>query len=288
MRTLLVLMFFLTSFEVVSQNVVKGFVIDLDGNGLPKVLITEVRTANRTETNTRGYFTLTTANDTSHIAFSYIGLDSQTIVITADTTLNIILTRESYDTRWLTFGISHAPLNSAVGFQISNGVDEEPLIHFEDFQDNVLFKVHAQSDFNRNYSYGAELGIHLLRYIGRTTLKYDVIRFKEADIFLTDFNLTSKLRYFGNTGLIFRTGYQKFNDKNKFGLGLGLEQNRRNFYIGINSRYYFDYFHHEVYLQYKIPAKSFISFLTVYNRIDDKNLLSLGLNYSFARNSYRQ
>ncbi|TPE44636.1 hypothetical protein [Pontibacter mangrovi] len=192
---------------------------------------------------------------------------------------------EFYNTRWLAFGTNYGFANSVIGFQVSNGVDEEPLIHFEDFQDNLLIKVQGQTGFDSSYSYGAELGFYSLKYVGRTTLKYDVLNFNDSDLFLTDFNLTSRIRYFRNTGLIFRTGFHQLDGNKNFGFGFGLEQNARNAYFGLNSRYYFEYFHHEAYFQYRIPTKNFISFRTIYNRIDKKDLLTIGLNYSFVRNN---
>ncbi len=287
MRGVLIFLIFLISSKTISQNLVKGSVYDPEGNELPEVKILETGTNNGTESNIKGYFELTTMNDASYLSFSWIGFKTQSVMVTSDTTLNITLNNDFYNTRWLTFGTNYEFFNSVIGLQISNGVDEEPLIHFEDFQDNILIKVHGQSDLNNNYSYGAELGVYSLRYIGRTTLKYDVLNFENSELFLTDINLTSRIRYFRNTGLIFRTGYQDLNNQKNFGVGLGFEQVAEKVYFGFNSIYYFDYFHHQAFVQFRIAPKNLISFRTVYNRIDNKNLLSVGLNYSFIRNNNR-
>ena len=287
MRGVLIFLIILISFNAISQNVVKGFVYDTGGSELPGVVIIETGTHNRTETNINGYFEFITINDASHLSFSWIGHKTKSVKVTSDTTLYIVLNEYFHNTRWLTFGANYDFFNSVIGLQISNGVDEEPLIHFEDFQDNILIKIHGQSDLGNNYSYGGEIGINFLRYIGRTTLKYDVLNFEDSQLFLNDFNLTSRIRYIRNTGLIFRTGFQELNKQKNFGLGLGFEQVAQNVYIGFNSRYYFDYFHHQAYLQFRALAKHFISFQTVYNRIDKKNMLSVGLNYSFVRNKNR-
>ena len=192
--------------------------------------------------------------------------------------------KDYYNTRWLTFGSNYGIFNRVFGFQLSNGVDEEPLIHFEDFQDNILIKLHGQTDFGENYSYGGEFGFYSLKVIGRTTLKYDFLNFENSELYLTDINLTSRLVYIRNTGLIFRTGYQNFDGKKNFGIGLGFEQDLVKSYFGLNSRYYFDYFHHEAYLQFRLLKSNMLTMRTVYNRIDNRNILTIGLNYSLVRN----
>ncbi|MEQ8712225.1 MAG: carboxypeptidase-like regulatory domain-containing protein [Cyclobacteriaceae bacterium] len=260
-----------------------GIVYDLDGATIPGAKVIETGTTNETESDIAGRFQLRTLKDSCNLTISWIGFKSQTVVITSDTTLNVTLDNDFYNTRWIAFGTSYGIVNQVFGLQISNGVDEEPLIHFEDFQDKILIKVHGQTDFGDNYLYGGEFGLTRLKFIRRTTIKYDFVNFKDSELFLTDINLTSRIRYFRNTGLIFRTGYQKLNDIENFGIGIGLEQGSQNFYIGLNSRYYFDYFHHEAYLQFIIPSKDLLSIRTIYNRIDNMNLMSVGLNYAFVR-----
>ena len=288
MRTYLLIILTIISTEAFSQILVQGKIRDINGEAIPGALINEIGTENKTISDLEGNFSLKTNQDSCSVSFSFIGLEIKTINFTKDSLINVTLEFGNYyNTRWLTFGTNYEFFNSVIGLQISNGVDEEPLIHFEDFQDNILIKVHGQYDLNTNYLYGAEIGASTLRYIGRTTLKYDVINFENSEIFLTDINLTSRIRYFRNTGLIFRAGYQKYNNNENFGFGLGLEQKGRNVYFGFNSIYYFDYFYHEAYLQFRIPTKNFISFRTVYKRIDNKNMISVGLNYSFVRNNNR-
>jgi hypothetical protein len=285
MRKFLLLILTVIPWQAFWQILVQGKIRDNNGENLPGAVISEIGAGNSTTTDIEGSFSLKTIQDSCKISFSFIGLDTQTITLTKDSTLNISLDfGDFYNTRWLSIGTNYESFNSVIGLQLSNGVDEEPLIHFEDFQDNLLIKIHGQTDLNDNYSYGAEIGVYSLKYVGRTTLKYDVMNFENSELFLTDFNLTSRIRYFRNTGLIFRTGYQKFNNNENYGIGLGIEQGGQNFYFGMNSRYYFDYFHHEAYLQIQIPTKNILSFRTVYNRIDNKNLLTIGLNYAFVRN----
>ena len=282
MKDILAIFVFFSFFWSNSQIQIKGFV-HADGLPLPLANIIEDETKNTAQTDYDGWFELTTINKPSTITIHYIGYESESIEVNKDTIVYVILKGYSNDAHWLSFGGSFEAINSVFGIQVSNGSDEEPLIHFEDFQDDILIKVYGQTDFNRNYSYGAEIGVTATKNIGRTTLKYDVINYEQNKLFLKDFNLTSKLTNFGNFGVIFRMGYEKFNERNRFGVGGGLQHIWNNFYLCINSRYYFGYFHHEAYLQMTIPSNNMFSFKTVYSRIDDKIILSLGLNYTFLR-----
>lgn len=283
-RATLISALVIVSFQVSSQNLVKGTVFDShDDSMVPGAEIVELGSSNSTRSDLNGLFELTTSSDSSVLLISFIGYNPQKIIITSDTTLVVDLFYDFYNTRWLSFGANYGILNQVFGFQLSNGVDEEPLIHFEDFQDNILIKLHGQTDYTDDYSYGGEFGFYLLGPIGRTTLKYDRINFEESGLFLTDLNLTSRIRYFKNTGLILRTGYQKLDGNETYGLGLGFEQDSQNFHFGLNSRYYFDYFHHEMYFQFIIPSKDLLTFRTVYNRIDSTGLLTAGINYAFVR-----
>jgi len=287
MRVALVSTLIMLSFQVNSQNLVKGTVFDSKEHiKVPGAKILELGTSNITRSDLNGQFQLNTLSDTSTLIISFVGYSYKEFTISSDTTLLVDMFYDLYNTRWFSFGTSYGTLNQVFGFQLSNAADEEPFIHFEEFQDNFIVKLNGQTDFKNNYSYSGELGFSLKRFVGRTTLKYDRINFKDPELFLTDFNLTSRIRYVHNTGLLFRAGYQKLTDRENYGLGLGLEQVFQNFFhFGINSRYYFDYFHHEVYSQLVIPSKNLLTFRTVYNRINRTDLLTIGLNYAFVRTS---
>jgi hypothetical protein len=62
-----------------------------------------------------------------------------------------------YYTKWLTIGTEYEGINSGFGLSVSNGFDEQPIIHFEDISTNILYKVRAQTNFNKDYSFDANL-----------------------------------------------------------------------------------------------------------------------------------
>lgn len=206
-------------------------------------------------------------------------------MVTSDTTLTIQFDfLDFYNTRWLSFGAQFDMVNQLFGIQISNAVDEEPLIHFEDFQDMLLIKAQAQSDFDNNHSFGLEFGLTSMAYISRTTIQYNYVNFRKKQLQLHDINLTSRIKYIRNTRLIFRTGYQHYENRGRFGLGLGLEQKIGKIHIGANSRYYSDYFHHEAYMEFRLIKKRMLTMRMLYNRIDHHDFVTIGLNYAFIRN----
>lgn len=114
---------------VYSQNLVKGLIFDHDGLEIPGVKILETGTTNETASTLNGQFELLTVKDSTSISFSFIGYDTQTIVVTSDTTVNITMAFFEYNSRWLTVGTNYGFVNSIYGLQISNGVDEERFIY---------------------------------------------------------------------------------------------------------------------------------------------------------------
>ncbi len=281
----------LLQFDLEAQHMIKGVVYDHNKEAIFPVVILEEGTENGTVTDALGNFELMTEMDSAHLSFRMFGFLTRIVPVTKDSILNIKLIpddsveiRDFYNSRWLSFGMNYDAFSTVGGLQLSNGVNEEPLIHFEDFQDKFLVKVSGFSDFENNYALYVESGMTRLRYVGRTTIQYNLLRFKDRELLLTDINLTSRIRYIHDTGLIFRTGYQDLDSNRNFGIGLGLEQNLRHMYFGFNSRFYNDYFHHEAYFQLLIPGKNFFTVRSVYNRIENKDQLTIGLNYAFVRN----
>ncbi|GAB5531571.1 MAG: hypothetical protein Roseis3KO_33480 [Roseivirga sp.] len=286
MRLTLLFIFTLLSLEAVAQWKVTGKVLNKNGKAFKNVEVVEDGTKNNTITNRKGAFELVTTRDSASVGFyTYVLSSVQRILVTSDTTITIKLDFiDFYNTRWLSLGSNYDPINKVFGLHLSNGVDELPIIHFEDFQDIFLIKANAQSDFDNNHSFGLELGVNYLRFAGRTTIQYNYINFKSSQLLLNGLNLTSQLRYIGSTGLIFRTGYQHYDNKGRYGLGMGLIRSIGKIHVGANSRYYFDYFHHEAYLMVRITKSRMFNLRVVYNRIDHHDLLTFGLNYAFIRN----
>lgn len=288
MKLFLLILCLFTTQQLYAHHTIIGIIYDEEASPAPGVSITELGTKNKRASNLNGYFELQTTTDSCTIQFDYIGYMRITLTITSDTVLYPqLLLADYYNTRWLTIGAHYQPFNGLAGITISNGLDEEPFIHFEEFQDRFLLKLFGSTDFNKSYLYGIEVGVPANRHIGRTTLMYTKLHLTSSELFLHDLNVTSIIRYIKNTALIVRMGYQQLNDDHHVGFGLGLEQHYQHAYFGIRSTYYFDYFHHEAYLQFQFKPNSSFNLRTSYQRINQSNLLVMGLHYAFVRSKQK-
>jgi len=260
----------------------------MEGLEVPGARVMEVGTQNTTSADLNGKFDITTIKDTCTIEFSWIGYESQRISIVRDTIVEVTFEYFSYTSRWLTIGMNYEFFNSLPGLIISNGYNEQPLIHFEDFDDKILLLIHGNTDFKESYSYGIGIGLsHPFRFLNRISAEFSAFNCVKTNFDLIDFNISAKIGYFRNTLIIFKTGYQKLQNDKNIGLSIGVEQVRKNIYWGFLSGYYFDYFHHTLYIQYRIPGKSMLTLRTAYNRIHEYNVLTFGINYTFIRNNNR-
>lgn len=186
MRKFLFIILTFTYAEAFSQILVQGNIKNNQEEALPGAIIIEVGTENKTSTNLEGNFSLKTIQDSCTISFFFFGFESKTVTLTKNSAVNIVLELRGFNNpRWLTIGTNYDLFNTIFGLQISNGTDEEPLIHFEDFQDNLLIKFHGQTNFKNNYSYGAEVGWSYLpiRNLTWLSLEYSVRNFKSTNLF---------------------------------------------------------------------------------------------------------
>ncbi|NOZ33777.1 MAG: hypothetical protein GXO80_00580 [Chlorobi bacterium] len=268
---------------------IQGIIKDIQGEVIPRAIINEIGTENKTTSDLEGNFILKTIHDSCSISFSFIGLEIKTINFTKDSTVNVTLEYGNYyNSRWLTIGTNYGFYSSVFGFQLSNGTDEEPLIHFEEFQDKLLIKIQGQTDFDSNYSYRSEIGwSHPIHYLARISCEYTVRNYESTEFYLKNFNLSSKIGYFRNTLLLFKVGYTKLQERNNFGITIGIEQNIKSLYFGFSSGYYSEYFYHNAYLQIGLYKNGLFSFRATYDRINNFNLLTLGIHYTFVRNNNR-
>lgn len=284
-KIIVFLALFSLSFNGISQNLIKGKVVDNSDMPLPGARIEEVGTSNMTSTDFDGLFEMTTLNNPSEILIGYIGHDAQTFVIKSDSTLTVRLLEYSYNTRWLTFGMNINSFNSLVGLNFSNGFDEEPLIHFEDFQDNLIFKIEGQTDFDSDYIINSGIGLlYPIKFIGRAELGYAKMNLSKDDYEFQDVHLRLRSKYFRNTAMILKTGFQNFQNEKNFGFDFGLQQDFRKVYLGIMAGYY-DYYTLNGYMQYGIYTNTMnlLSLRLEYNRIDNFDFLSVGFHWSFVR-----
>jgi len=154
-RYFLVFILTLFTFETFSQRQVSGVISDLvDGEKLPGVVISEVETDNVVVSDMDGKFLITTLKDTCTLRIAYIGYVAQTVHITQDTTLYIVLEQEEWElafgdfgmvpqmrlARWLSIGVNYEAVNSMLGLAFSNGYDEVPFIRSTEVFSGVYFE----------------------------------------------------------------------------------------------------------------------------------------------------
>lgn len=283
MKKILTIIFALLTINSFSQRIVTGIII-CEEVGLPGAIIREVDTNNETLSNQEGEFILRTINDTCVLNFAFIGLDEKSIKITRDTSLKVVLEPYYYEYRWITIGGEYEIFNSTFGITLSNGLDENPLIHFEEFSENWMFKVSGNTDFKEDFSFETKITykyLHSLRI--QPSIEYIYTDYESVNLKFSDLNISIGIwlkRIQSNLKIQF--GYQALKGMNNVGAELGLEKRLQKVYGGIMIGYYFDYFTYNAYLQSFI-YKNQLSIKANYERIDKYDFLNIGLNYTFER-----
>jgi hypothetical protein len=279
----------LISCDAVSQNKVSGIVIDdIEKVTIPGAIIEEIGTANRVVTNQEGVFQINTLHDTCTLSFSWIGYSTKTIKITNDTSISIVLELWDYKAKWITIGTSYEVVNSVYGISISNGMDEKPLIHFEDLRADVLYKIDGQTDFNKDYSLRGKLSWnHPYKRISLASIEYLQSNFNNAGFIHKDINLSGMIGI-NWAQLNVKIGYQELNSYNNFGPSIGFQKShyKPRLYYGFLMGYYFDYFTYNMYLQGFI-YKNKLSLRLSYDRIEEFDFINVGFNYTFDHNNNR-
>lgn len=294
MRTTLTIIFALIICDLFSQSIVKGVVTDTLGFELRGAQIVEIKTKNSVHTDINGSFVIKTLQDTTQLLISHIGFLDERIIIQSDTILKIILHDEIitledmglYNTKWLTFGLNYDFVSSYYGFLLSNGYNERPLIHFEDYFEKFIFKIYGTTDFARDYSIGTDLGIkYPMRYISVIGLGVSQFDYPQCNYFHREINASAET--FVNKldfALSLKIAYQTLNDDENLGIGFGIRKVilNRKLYSGASIGYYSDYFTYSVYLQ-GFAYKNKIGLRLDYERIADYEFFNLGLNFTFNR-----
>ncbi|HRX93709.1 MAG TPA: hypothetical protein P5158_06325 [Chitinophagaceae bacterium] len=194
---------------------------------------------------------------------------------------------EYHKTKWLTIGANYDILNSLAGVNVSNGLDERLLIHFEDFPARWIYKLQGQTDFKTSYSFDANLSlkypIHSLsRYVDDASIGYSQKKVIASGIFQreVDLSVLSTTPFIRNCGLLLKIGHQELNNKSNFGLGIGLEKIfYPKWYVGFLFSHYFNYVNYSVFLQSFIINKE-LSLRITYERISKYDFLNLGLHFT--------
>ena len=297
MRYFLLFLLTLPAWDVFSQRNVSGVISD-EEDILWSVHIHEEGTDNRNNSELDGTFLFITTNDTCALTFSWAGYLPKTIEITQDTTLHVVLEQDTIEldyvqiplpsrgtvrkkkyTKLFSVGANLEAFNSMTGLVFSNGYDELPLIHFEDFHDRVIYKTNVQTNFQRDYVFGANVGwVYPLRNLLFVSAGYRQYQYPSKSFSHRDVHV-SAARYFKNILLEVQTGYQTLNDSHHWGASAVLQKQVVNYrlLVGVSAGYYFDYPTCSVFVQGRLPK--YISYRLTYDRIDNCNFFNVGLNF---------
>lgn len=190
-----------------------------------------------------------------------------------------------YETKWLTIGAKHDFVNSTFGLEISNGYNERPLIHFEDFSEGFVFKLQGQTDLDKDYSFGINAGWKNLRYISLIAIEFQNYDYQSKVFKLQKLNITAET-YIKNTdiALKLKLAHQRLNLNDNIGAEIGLHYILiyQKLYAGVTAGSYFDYFTYSGFMKSFIYRK-IIGMEVTYEKIEKYDFLNLGLTFTFKR-----
>ena len=284
LRPLLLILLILIPLKILSQHKVEGVIKDSNGEILIGIQVLEKDTKNYTASDIKGKFLINTTKDTAVLFFSYIGYSTKSILVTKDTFLTILLEDWYYESRWLSTGLSYDEFSSIFGFQISNGFEEHPLIHFEDFDDLWLYKISGLTNFEKDYSLSVKVARRgLLRRFYMPTIEYEVAKYSSRDFDYKAINF-SLGTWLGNVALLTKFGHQQLNNTDNIGGSIGLLNSHRNpdLYYGFTIGYWNDYLTYDVFFQSFLLNKK-LSLGIHFERIEKFNFLNFELNYVFHK-----
>jgi len=287
LKAIFISILLLTSIKVFSQHKVEGVIKDSTGELCIGVSILETGTNSDTISDINGEFQINTLKDTSILIFDYLGYATKTISVTKDTFLNIILDHWYYESKWKSIGLIMDGFNSTYGLQISNGFDEHPLIHFEDFDDSWLYKASVLTNFKKDYAFNLKFAHNYwLRRVYMPTVEYKAIKYVSNKLdykaLTASFNIDIIRRFDGVTTI--ETGYQRLNGENNLGVGIGILKSHRqpDLCYGFQIGYWNNYLTYDLFFQSFIFQKQ-LSLGIHFERIEQFNFLNFQLNYVFNK-----
>ena len=269
-----------------SQHSISGLVIDPYGARLPDATIIEDGTENNTKADLDGRFSLVSTQDSCSLTIAWLGYESQIIPITQDTFVLVTLSIFNYKSKWLTIGAGYDVLNSTTNLFISNGLDENALIHFEDFNESWMYKASGSFNLNKDYSWRTKLARDIYsKYLATPAIEFRQIHFAYRDFILSDVNLSAGLAIRPiHQLLLIKTGFQRLNTKNHFGAALGTRLYIQHLpaYYGFMVGYWPPYWTWHAWLQGFILDYR-LAFRAEYERIDRFDFLRIGIHCIFRR-----
>ncbi|MEK8181249.1 hypothetical protein WMW71_12955 [Flavobacterium buctense] len=193
---------------------------------------------------------------------------------------------DAYNTKWMTIGSQYDCSSSTFGLVLSNGYDESPLIHFEDFSEDLIFKIQGNTNFERNHSIETDFGWkYPIKHISAISIGFYQYDYWQRHFFHRDLNLSAEtyIRKL-DVSLKLKIAYQTLNDYENLGTDLEIRKVilYQKLYSGLAVGYYFDYFKYSAYI-HGFVYRNKIGLRLSYEKIDTYDFLNVGLNYTFIR-----
>ena len=179
------------------------------------------------------------------------------------------------------------------GLNFSNGYDEKmPEIKNNILRDGRIYTMNVQSNFDRDYSFGANLGWQYpfypkIKHLGLLSTGYHQYYYPHNDFIHRDIHVTIIGRKvlsnsLSNSSFMLKTGWQTLNDYHNWGATAGIYYELTyKFSFGLSAGYYFNYLTYSAYFHGSIRRN--ISLRLSYERIDTYNFFNIGLNFSFYK-----
>ena len=293
--------------EIGERRRVSGYVF-FENEPVRGASIRERGTPRGVITSTDGSFQFTTPRDTSEISISWFGAETQHIKITSDTIVTIRLEpyiAETNPFRDATIGMNYDIANFLFGVSFSRGF----YVHCQvgGFDPTFSYRISAQTNFNRDYGFAGSVGF------ARPRRRMDWISLNYTHKNLSrnvDFNFhnvgirgyTFIRRPIGTT-LSVKPAFQSLNEKNNFGLIMGLHRNFFGYWRGVNvslsAGYFSDYWTYSISAQHRLPRIFVARHIPLvprplhlrvrvsYERIDQFDFFSVGLTHTYGRRRVR-
>lgn len=288
-KILLLLIVFITQFIFCQNTEYRGIVFDDIPLPIPEVKVSIKGTDKSTKTDVDGKFSIVVPDSLNILTFSFLGFETLEYKLNGHQYIEIVLNEEALIPQereiWVSIGsfsdIEFAPY----GISISNGQEEQNLLHFEDFQEAVSFKIALATDFNDNLTYETKFIYHnplINGHLFNTSI--EIINKDYSHLDFKDYNLSTKIRYLKSISslLTAKMGVQEFKNKSGFGGAVGFE--RKHYLLklqyGGQIGYWNDYFTYKLYLR-KFFYKRKLSLIAKYDNINETNFFTVGIHYLF-------
>lgn len=285
MKTIIILISVLISQILFSQNKEHSGVVYDGGLPLPAVKVSIEELNKSTLTDFDGLFKIVVPDSIKTLTFSYIGYQTINYKLDEEKFIELNMSVPQERGIWISIGsfsdIQYAPY----GLSISNGQEEENLLHFEDFQEDVSLKFAIATDLDDNLTYETKLIYHnhlVKGYFFNTSLEYVVKDY--SNLKFKDYNISTNVSYFQtiNSLLNVKFGVQEFNDKKGFGGALGIERKHYDLLLQYGGQigYWNDYFTYKLYLRKFIFQDKF-SLIAKFNNINRTSFFTVGVHFLF-------